>query len=124
MNVPLWLAQLRYDAESFWIALIGRLPHAKVAKGDRFIVTRPTRVHGLVHFRAPFTGGFQCVIPTGVVLVAFSDAPRVSTAFACAPEEARELEHLVPSRDRSAPNYDGYSFALPYRYIGRRLKRC
>jgi hypothetical protein len=124
MNVPRWLWQLRYDAEALWVGLTGRLPHATVTKGDRFVAMRSIPARGLVHFRTPFTGGFQCVIPAGVVLVAFSDAPQASTAFGCIPVDVEELEHLVPSQDRAAPQYDGYSFVLPYRYIGRALKRC
>ena len=96
-----------------------------VAKGDKFRTVRALPARGLVQWRAPFTSGFECVIPQGTVLIVDHDSAPISTGFGCVPVNRTELEvQLVPEEDRKAEKYAGYYFVLPYRHIGRELEKC
>jgi len=44
-----------------------------VLNGDRFITTLDIKASGLTIWAAPFTGGFDCTIPEGTILVAKHD---------------------------------------------------
>jgi len=122
---PLWLRSLRYRFLRLRIALQGRLPHPRIAQGERFKVIRPLAASGLVQWKAPFTSGFECVIPPGTILVANHDSVPVSIAFGCVPANSKELEaQLVPEQDRTSEKYGGYYFVLPYKHIGRELEKC
>ena len=101
------------------------MPHPHVAAGNKFLVVRPLPTRGLVQWRAPFTSGFERVIPKGTVLVAERDAPRLSTGFVCVPTNSAELEsQIVPGADRGVDKYAGYYFFLAYKHIGKQLQRC
>lgn len=80
---------------------------------------------GSIHWSAPFTSDFQCVIPAGTVLVARqSRGPGpFRLAFMCVPEEYVAFEkRFIPSRNRSDPKYAGYSFTFNRWAIGRELE--
>ncbi|HKB54681.1 MAG TPA: hypothetical protein VKD22_11825 [Ramlibacter sp.] len=98
-----------------------------VRKGDTFIVTRDLPTQGLVHWQAPLTTGFACVLPAGTVLVVYSTPTPGSTFLSCTPVESAEAaieSRVVPEKDRNADGYAGYSFVLPVRLIGSGLQRC
>lgn len=121
---PLWLRKIIEPLHSKWIRLLGRLPHPKVKEGDRFLVLNGLKASGFTHWRASFTGGFDCVIPKGVVLVAIHDSAPVSTGFGVRPENYEELEkQLVPEADMNADKYDGYSFVIRHKDIGKKVKK-
>lgn len=125
MSYPLWIRRIQYAFIRFRVNLQGRLPHPHVAKGDRFIVVRAFSARGLVQWRAPFTSGFECIIPMNTVLVAEYESVPISTGFGCLPVNRAELEpQLVPEQDRTSEKYAGYYFVLPYRHIGKELQRC
>ena len=120
---PLWLRRIIAPIHFKWVRLLGRLSHPTIRKGDRFVTLTEMPATGLTHWRAPFTGGFECRIPEGTVLVAMHDSATVSTGFGVRPENYEELEKkLVPEADRTADKYGGYSFVISYREIGKRVK--
>jgi hypothetical protein len=41
-----------------------------VREGDVLVTHEPVPAIGMTHWRAPFTGGFDCVVPAGTALVA------------------------------------------------------
>ena len=46
---------------------------SSVRAGDRFVTTEDVTALGQTHWTAPFTGGFEAVIPEGTVLVVPDD---------------------------------------------------
>jgi hypothetical protein len=97
---------------------------SSVRVGDRFVATADIAISGLSHWKAPFTGDFETVIPEGTVLVAPHDAFAEAEGFYCVPEQCDDLEAvLVPEADRLDPKYDGYSFVFLESDIGGKLRR-
>jgi hypothetical protein len=97
---------------------------SSVRAGDRFVATSDIATSGLSHSLAPFTGGFETVIPAGTVLVAPSDALEEAEGFYCVPEQYEAMEAaLVPEADRRHPKYAGYSFVFLETDIGGNLRR-
>jgi|SRR5579864_2614056 len=94
-----------------------------IPKGKRFQVTGSIDTKGLIHWSAPLTSSFSCIIPEGAILVAANDYGRLSLGFACTPEEYATMELLlVPADQRMAPKYAGYSFAFSRFMIGKALR--
>jgi hypothetical protein len=103
--------------------LLSLLPHQKVLKGSRFIAVEDIKTTGLTHWLAPMTDGFKCIIPKGTILIATFDSERISLGFTLIPERYKELEtEFVPKEQRTSAKYNGYSFALKYSEIGKRIK--
>lgn len=97
----------------------------KIRKGDRFRVVRDTSATGAIHWSAAFTSDFHCVIPAGTVLVARQNRGPglLPLGFMCAPEDYAVFEErFVPSRDRLAIKYAGYSFTFNRWAVGRELE--
>jgi hypothetical protein len=87
-----------------------------------FVVAEPVKAMGLTHWRAPFTGGFECTIPVGTTLVAVHDQADGAEGLAFRPEGYEEMERLlVPEEDRAAEKYDGYSLVVLLAEIGTKL---
>ena len=96
----------------------------EVRKGQRWEVVREIRVHGLTHWRAPFTGGFDCTLDHGAVLIVNHDPLPKKIAVACTPENYKGLEIvIVPENDREKPKYDGYSLVVHLAEFGDSLKQ-
>jgi hypothetical protein len=94
----------------------------RVRKGDRFVAVEDISTGVLTHWRAPFTGGNDAIVPKGTVLIALDDQKKGRPGFACRPERYEEMENLlVPEEDRTADKYDGYSLVLESADIGTRL---
>lgn len=90
-----------------------------VASGERFRVLENHACRGLTTWRIPYTGGFECTLPAGLVLVCTYGQSPESDGFACEPEEYEANELLfVPSGDRSNPKCSGYYFVLTAPEIG------
>jgi hypothetical protein len=91
--------------------------------GQRYQSTSELSASGLTHWRAPFTGGFQCALPAGTVLVVVDDPLAHATAAGCRPERYAEFEEvLVPIEDRSHEKYDGYTLVIELDEFGRSLQ--
>jgi len=120
-----WPFRLLWVNMVMWSSFFRSLrPHPDITKGDRFIVLRDIELNGLLHYRAPYTGGFRCTIPKDTVLIATADSQRISMGFGCIPEGEREFaKQHVPEEDRNQPNYAGYSFVLRYGDIGRKIEK-
>jgi len=102
----------------------GLLPHPEVKKGDKFLVTQDMPSGIVTHYRGPYTGGFKCVVPQGLILVANHDSDRISCGFSCVPENEKEFEEkFVPAEQKSDEKYAGVSLAIPYKELGIRLKK-
>ncbi|MBI5573728.1 MAG: hypothetical protein HY919_04140 [Elusimicrobia bacterium] len=100
------------------------LPHIKVKKGDKFLVLEDTKGDAEIHYNAPCTDGFKCIIPKGTILVAYYDPPRLTAGFGCIPENKDEFEkRYVPQDVRMSPKYAGYSFGIKYSDIGKKIKK-
>jgi len=94
-----------------------------VRKGDVIRCREDIETHGLIHWRAPFTGSFACNIPAGTVLVVDLDPPEGASGFYCLPRDYHDFEtKYVPSADRTSKKYDGYSFVLDLDDLGRSLE--
>lgn len=92
-------------------------------QGDRLVVIKAFPALGVTQWRAPFTGGFECVVPAGSLLVVLS-AHTAAEGFACKPEDYERLETLlVPQEDRTSENYDGYYLVLNKSDVGEKLQR-
>ena len=124
MPYPFWLQRVYYAFVRYKYAILARLPHPDVKKGDRFEALMDFKTGGMTHWNAPFTDGFKCTVPKGTILVAAHDSARLSSGFLARPEKYAEMEEkLVPTDDRNLPKYAGYSLSFPYRFIGRHLKK-
>lgn len=93
-----------------------------IRKGDVFVAREAVEATGLTHWRAPFTGGFECTIPAGTVLVADHDQVEGAQGIGLRPSAYEEMERLlVPERDCAAEKYDGYTLVVLLTEIGTRV---
>lgn len=100
-----------------------KIDPTKILYGDRLITTEDIKTHVAVSWAAPYTGGYDCVIPKGTVLVALRDQRDGALAFSCIPERYQKLEKdFVPVSDRYALKYVGYHFAFTNAEVGVRLE--
>jgi hypothetical protein len=96
---------------------------ANLTKGTRFEVLEDIETDGLVHWNAPFTSGFRCVIPKGTILTTLHDYS-ASSAVGFVPKDYNGFEQKhVPEADRKAQKYAGYSFVFLRSAIGVKLKQ-
>ena len=94
-----------------------------IGEGARFLTVDDIETNGLVHWSAPFTSGFHCVIPKGTVLVTFRDSGSAD-ALGLIPEHYKEFEQrFVPDSDRTADKYAGYSFVFTRAQARKRLRQ-
>ncbi|MEJ7575942.1 MAG: hypothetical protein WKF74_02935 [Pyrinomonadaceae bacterium] len=92
-----------------------------IREGEKFVVAKDTKIHGLTSWKAPCTGSFECVIPSGVVMVAYDQVPGAE-GFCAVPERYEEMERfLVPASDTSHPKYAGYYFVFLRENVGDEL---
>src|SRR5689334_16174186 len=99
-----------------------RLMVLVVGEGDVLVTSEPVPAIGLTHWRAPFTGGFECVVPAGIVLVVDRDPVEGAEGVGFRPLLYEEMERvLVPEEDRPAETYDGYSLVILRTDIEARL---
>jgi hypothetical protein len=100
---------------------LGR-PRDDVHKGQRWRVVRDLPGSGITTWAAPFTGGFDCVIPGGTILTVDNDPPMGASAVYCRPENYDELEQVfVPDCDRRSAKYDSYALVIPLASFGEAL---
>ncbi len=97
-------------------------PRRDVCAGQRWRLIRDLRTGGLTSWRVPFSGGFECVVPSGTVVAVESDPPIRARAVYCIPENYDELECLlVPEEDRDSPKYSGYALVIQLVEFGAAL---
>ena len=91
-------------------------------EGDRFIVMKDMPSSGLVSYAAPASGGFKCIIPAGIILIAAQNQRRGFPGFYCRPENYEELETLLVPESERQGNYMGYILVCHSVDIGDALK--
>jgi hypothetical protein len=101
-----------------------------VKKGDSFEVLSELREAASTHWEQPFTDGFTKVIPPGTVLQAVADPQAGAEFFECVPVSVngnKDPEYIntffVPEGTRLRAGFQGFSFNLPMKYIGDKLKK-
>jgi len=96
---------------------------AQVHAGQTWESTRALQVKALVHYRAPFTGDCDCVLPAGTAVVIHHDPRPGASVAACHPELYSELEELlIPKEDRTDEKYDGYTLTIDLSLFDRALQ--
>jgi hypothetical protein len=100
-------------------AIVGRY-----RKGDRYQVTEAFTAGVLTTWKAPFTGGYEKIIPPGLKFVVHSDPPTSATAVSADAEPVSECEPLlVEASDRAKPKYNGYYLVIPFECIEKHCVR-
>jgi hypothetical protein len=80
--------------------------------------------HVLTMWKAPFTRGYEKIIPPGLKFVVALDPPASASAVAADPEPFSEREALlVEAGDRANPKYNGYYLSIPFEYIEKHCVR-
>jgi len=95
-----------------------------IRDGEVFVAREAVETTGLTHWRAPFTGGFECTIPAGTVLIASHDQVEGAPGVGFRPSAYEEMERLlVPDADRTAEKYDSYTLVVLLTEIGTKVIR-
>jgi hypothetical protein len=89
-------------------------------KGSRFRVIEEVRKKALVYFAAPFTGGFECILPVGALLMAARDIAAGDSEVFLVPEDKELYEtKYLPEQQRADPKYMGFAFLFKISDIGK-----
>jgi hypothetical protein len=73
----------------------------KVAKGQRYRAKVDVPVRCMTSWAAPFTGGYERVLPEGETVTITNDPPETATSVYAKPEDYRKLHsRMVPWQDR------------------------
>ena len=104
-----------------WKYLAGPWKAPDVQRGDRFVITEPMEIEGLVYWYAPYTDGFRCTVAAGTELIALDDgqAHQHALSFFFA-NEAMEPRCVEAS---TMPKYQGYQILIDYKELDKRLKK-
>lgn len=87
-------------------------------KGERYQVKNAFTASVLTSWKAPFTGGAERTIPSGLRFVVAHDPPLAATAIAADVEPASEWEAtLVAAEDLRDPKYGGYYLVIPFERV-------
>jgi hypothetical protein len=90
----------------------------EILAGQHYRATKPVDVIALTHWSAPFTGGYDVVLPAGEVFEIIHDPVPGATAVGCRPLRYADLEvSFIPPDDRNARKYGGYSLTIPVAFI-------
>jgi hypothetical protein len=93
-------------------------------KGDQYQVTERFTGHVLTMWKAPFTRGYEKVIPAGLKFVIVFDPPASGSAVAADAEPIPEWEDfLVAADDRTDPKYNGYYLSIPFEHVEKHCVR-
>lgn len=94
----------------------------KIIKGTKLRAIAALHATGLTHWNAPYTGGFNCIVPEGTVVIATRDVGPFSLRVKCLPEYYKSFgEQFVPEQDRRSPKYAGYSLVFWRWQVGTKL---
>lgn len=123
-KLPWPLRFIGFNLYAWYRFPLALLHHPKIKKGDRFIAAKDIEAFGMVHYHAPYTDKFECVIPENTVLVAIHDDERISTGFGSIPENKVQFERThVPEELRKEPTYASYSIVVRYSEIGKKYRK-
>lgn len=109
--------RLRIVNEEEWAAEepseLDKQRHKAVHNGQRWRAVKDVPTGGVTTWNAPFTGGFEGVLPRGTVITVDNDPPMGARAVYCIPDNYEELERLLVSQeDRDASHYSGYALVI------------
>jgi hypothetical protein len=93
-----------------------------VEEGDRFLTTDEFPTGGLAIYSAPYSSGFECVVPTGTTLIANQDQVKGAPSFICIPENHKQLEPLLVPESEMNDHYLDYYLVCRSAAIGDSLK--
>lgn len=83
--------------------------------GDRYVVTTAFEAIVLTQWFAPFTGGYEKLIPVDLECTVAAGQPAAATAIAAKPDPSDRWEMLlVDERDRTADKYGGYYLIITF----------
>ncbi|MCG8588689.1 MAG: hypothetical protein MJE66_05305 [Proteobacteria bacterium] len=92
----------------------------KPRKGNRYRARRDLAVSGVITFGAPFTLGFDGVLPQGEVVAVDMDPPAWAGGVYLVPERTSHFEEqFVPQRDRDHEDYSSYAIAVSFEDLER-----
>jgi hypothetical protein len=87
-------------------------------QGMKFRSLRDVPVHGIVSYGAPFSTGFDAVLPAGEILICGQKpGPKGMWLVPARYEHFEEL--FVPERDRQHPDYSSYALSCSFGQIGQ-----
>jgi hypothetical protein len=90
-----------------------------LVEGTTIVTISSFEQTGLIHYMAPFTGGFSCQIPKGTELEVITAPSKEKGGFYVRPVHYQEFEiSYVPVKDRESLKYDGYSFVFNISQLG------
>ena len=93
-------------------------------KGDRYEVREGFIGHVLTMWKAPFTGGHEKAIPSGLRFVIALDPPASASAVVADTDPPSKWEPtLVEEHDRTDPKYNGYYLSIPFEYVEKHCVR-
>jgi hypothetical protein len=95
----------------------GKMPDIprRPKKGERYEIIETFEAGVLTQWRAPFTGGYDMTLPSGLQFIIVHDPAEGSTGIAVHPDPYHDWEKvLVTPEDRAACTYDGYYIVVSY----------
>jgi len=93
-------------------------------EGERYVVRTSFEAIVLTHWRAPFTGGGERMLPEGLELIVNGEPPPEASAVNCSPtDEARWLADLVDAGDAQAEKFAGYSISVPLTQLSAQCEK-
>jgi hypothetical protein len=91
-----------------------------VKKGDRFRIIKDIDTQALTTWGA-WTGGYDCTIPEGTIIVADHDQVSGANAFSAIPENYKEIEEMVIPEENRKHQYGDYHLVFLQSDIGDKL---
>ncbi len=90
-----------------------------LVEGSTIVTISSFEQTGLIHYMAPFTGGFSCQIPMGTEFEVITVPSKENGDFYARPVHYQEFEiSYVPVKERESLKYDGYSCVFNISQLG------
>jgi hypothetical protein len=100
-----------------------RFHNVNLDQNAKYEVIKTIKASGLIHFKAPFTDGFDCDIQPSTILVQCTHYP-TAPAFTCLPENKEDFEKKYISSDvLNDSKFNGFSLVILCKYIKKHLKQ-
>ena len=95
----------------------------KLDSEARYEVIKEIDAGGLIYYKAPFTGGFNCKIMPSTILIKCLHYP-ASPSFSCIPENKSDFEKSNISQDiLNDSKYNGYNLIIPCKFTKNYLRQ-
>ena len=94
-------------------------------EGRKIRAIKSFKANGLIHFKAPCSGSFQCEISQGTVFTILNEPREGYGGFYVLPENEKEFElKFVPEEDRKNLQYGGFAFVFMKSDLGKKYEFC